>query len=224
MFLSNKTCLFVSLISDNPKEYFANLEKYERLGIDGIHFDVMDGNFVPRLGLHPELLKEITSATNLPVEVHVMLDRPSRFIETLVLSGAKRLIFHLESQESIYQLLEKAREYQVELGVAINPSTQISSLSTLLPLVDAVMLMAIQPGIPKHRILSETFPRLKELRTLRDFTAPSVIIGVDGGITFANAKDLTQAGGDYLICGSGTFFDSKNDLESNIHTLLALID
>ena len=221
--MNRQTKYFVSTISDSPSDYFSNLEKFEAFGLNGIHFDVMDGAFVPRLGLFPELLKAISSRTSLPIEVHIMMDTPSRFIEVFVASGANRIIIHFESKEFSTQLISFAKKLNVEVGIAIKPSTPIEAIRSILPEVDSVLLMAINPGIPKHPILPQAVNRLRQLSQIRDAILPSLEIGVDGGVTFQNIPELVNNGADYLICGSGTVFDPGGSVESNIKKMFVTL-
>jgi len=210
----------VSTISDNPREIFKHLPIFESVGFGGLHFDLMDGSFVPRLGLYPELLKEIRKETNLYIEVHIMIEKPSRFLDVIVNSGANRVIFHMETGEDLDELIRLAKIHEVEIGLAINPLTPAINLKPFLNEIDSVLLMAINPGIPKHPLLPSTFPKLKETRLLIDEINPRVEIVIDGGVTFNNHKELLMSGADRLICGSGTIFHNENTLENNLERLL----
>lgn len=210
----------VSTISDNPREIFEHLPIFESVGFGGLHFDLMDGSFVPRLGLYPELLKEIRKETNLHIEVHIMLEKPSRFLDLIVDSGANRVIFHIETGEDLNELIRLAKIHGVEIGLAINPLTPATNLKPFLNEINSVLLMAINPGIPKHPFLESTFPKLKETRLLIDGSNPGVEIVIDGGVTFSNHKELLLSGANKLICGSGTVFHNENTLEENLKRLL----
>jgi ribulose-phosphate 3-epimerase len=210
----------VSTISDSPREIFEHLPIFESAGFGGLHFDLMDGIFVPRLGLYPELLKEIRRSTNLYIEVHIMIQKPSRFLDLIVDSGANKVIFHLETEEDLNELIKLAKKHEVEIGIAINPLTPTTFLEPFLTEIDSVTLMAINPGIPKHPFLESTFPKLKETKSLIDKINPKVEIVIDGGVTFSNHKKLLMSGADKLICGSGTVFHYENSLEKNLDFLL----
>lgn len=214
----------ISVISDNPRTFFRNLKQYEKQGLKGLHFDVMDGVFVPRLGLFPELLKEIRQISNIFVEVHVMLTKPSKFIQAFSQAGADRMIFHVESDENMENLINLSQEEGMSVGVAINPSTSISSIIPHLGKIQSVMLMAINPGIPKHPLIETTYNRLQDLRALVNNSAPNVEIEIDGGVTFANFEKLIDQGADVLICGSGTVFQPTDSLDNNLSRLLKSFD
>jgi ribulose-phosphate 3-epimerase len=217
--LNKKQELFVSTISDNPKNIFKNLKIYDQLGVSGIHFDIMDGSFVPRFGLYPELLEEIRSETQLPIEVHLMTTNPDPYIETLVSAGADRIVVHLEALSNPIKTLSLIRKNGAESGIALNPQTKIGDVKILLQELDLIMLMAINPGIPKHAFIPSTMAKLIDLKKNLDETSSDIKISVDGGVTFDNAKSLFENGADIIICGSGTIFSKENSVEININTL-----
>lgn len=213
---------YVSTISDNPRDIFKNLPVFEEHGISGIHFDVMDGIFVPRLGLYPELLRSIRSSSNLPIEVHLMLTDPDKYIEIFVESGASRVLVHFESLQNPHKTIELINRFGVESCLVLNPGTEIRQIEDYIGEIAAVMLMAINPGIPKHPFISSTLGRLKDLKNLISVVNPGVRIGIDGGVTFDNVNDLYQNGADWLICGSGTIFKPDGDLIENLSRLQAI--
>ncbi len=221
--MNNKKELFISTISDNPKDVFKNLSIYEKMGISGIHFDIMDGIFVPRFGLYPELMEAIQSETKLPIEVHLMVSNVEAYINRFASAGATRLIFHAETLQQPMTLISQIKEMGIEVGIALNPKTQIDSLIQIIPEVDLVLLMAINPGIPKHPFIPETLDKLDSLRRLIRQNNSTSRIGIDGGVTFQNVVTLFENGADILICGSGTIFKTENTLESNLISLTTLI-
>lgn len=215
---------FVSTISDNPSRIFENLKLFEQNKIEGIHFDIMDGIFVPRLGLYPELLREIHRHTKLPIEVHLMTVNIQPYIETLALYGASRVIFHVETKEDIEILIREARSNRLDVGMAISPDTDLDKLTRYLGKIDFIMLMAVHPGSVKKPLLSETFTRLTMLREILKRELLSMPIAIDGGITFDNIEPLSSLGADYFVCGSGTIFSPRGTLEQNLANLSGLLD
>jgi ribulose-phosphate 3-epimerase len=217
--LNREIQFFVSTISDDPKKIFENLPIYESLGISGIHFDVMDGSFVPRIGLYPELLSSIRSTTNLPIEVHLMLQEPDNFIQIFRDNGANRILVHLESLQNPSRTLDIIKSTGAKSCIVLNPSTDFSSLKNYIDKIDSIMLMAINPGIPKHPFIPSTHTKLNSLKIWAEELKPNLTIGIDGGVTFENARSLYQNGADWLVCGSGTFFRPGFDLQVNINDL-----
>ena len=217
--MSKKIEFYASTISDNPKLIFEHLPILAEHGISGIHFDVMDGNFVPRIGLYPELLKSIKDYTELPIEAHLMLSNPAEYIKLFVEAGARRILVHYESLGDPHKTLKLIKEIGSESCVVLNPKTDFLLLEEIIDEVDSIMLMAINPGIPKHPFISETFEKLNKLKTWISLNNPNIRIGIDGGITFDNAKQLYEYGADWLICGSGTIFKPGANLIENLTIL-----
>jgi ribulose-phosphate 3-epimerase len=215
--------LSCSVISGDPLTIVNEIKNLEEGGIDSFHFDVMDGIFVPRLGLYPEYLVMLRTLTSLPIDVHMMIENPELFIGEFAKVQGVRLIPHLEAMRHPSRTLMRIRELGVSAGVAINPGTYIPSIKPLVEYVDSVMLMAINPGIVGHRMLKNTFERITELKELLgDKTEIKVII--DGGVTFENASELISAGADSIVCGAGTVFKEVNQVLENTQKIRRIVD
>jgi ribulose-phosphate 3-epimerase len=206
--------LSCSVISGNPLSFTKDITLLEQGGINSFHFDVMDGVFVPRLGLYPEYLRMLSGLTNLPIEVHLMMENPELFIEEFINAGSTRLIPHIESLKHPVRTMMKIQEKGAKSGIALNPGTHISVVEPLLDYIDSVMLMAINPGIVGHKLLSSTFQRLGQLRELLGWETDIKII-VDGGVTFENASELLEAGANSIVCGAGTVFKDQSRIFEN---------
>lgn len=217
--LSRTPEFYVSTISDNPESVFENIAIFERENMHGIHFDVMDGHFVPRLGLYPELLKAIRKTTKLPIEVHVMASESEKILADFADAGADRILVHSESTPHSHRILTTIKKMGMGAGIVLNPGTPLDSIDFLVDELDVVMLMAINPGIPKHPIIPSTFRKLGKLRKKLDKLKPETLIGLDGGVTFENACTLIEAGADWLVCGSGTVFAPEGTVLENIDRL-----
>lgn len=217
--MNRKIEFYVSTISDDPKLIFEHLPIFKHCGISGIHFDVMDGNFVPRIGLYPELLKSIRDASDLPIEVHLMLSNPDQYIRTFMEAGAQRILVHFESLSNPEKTLKLINSLGLESCLVLNPETDFFSIRNFISEVDSIMLMAIRPGFPRHPFIPETFEKLQNLKDWLNRSKQELRIGIDGGVTFDNAKKLYEYGADWLICGSGTIFKPGASLSDNISKL-----
>ena len=215
--------LSCSVISGNPLSFINDVNLLEQGGIDSFHFDVMDGIFVPRLGLYPEYLKMLSSLTSLPIEVHLMIENPELFLEDFVVVGATRVIPHIEPLKHPVRTMMKIQESGAKAGIALNPGTHISMVEPLVDHIDSVMLMAINPGIVGHKILVNTFQRLRDLREMLGWDKNIKII-LDGGVTFENASELIEAGADSIVCGAGTVFKDHTRVLENTSDLRTLVD
>ena len=222
MNLNNRTNfeLFASAISTPVSNLINNLQLLEEMGIDGIHIDVMDGLFVPRLGMYPELVGELRSLTSLPIEIHMMIENTESFVKDFVSAGANIIVPHIETLRHPTRTIEFIKNQGVQVGIAINPGTNLSTLEELLPQIDIITVMAINPGIVGHSFIEQSYKKLQKLATMLSECAPGVCIEVDGGITFKNAQMILGAGANRLVCGAGTIFHKDRGVEDNIKILL----
>ena len=215
--------LSCSVISGDPLSIREDIRNLEEGGIDSFHFDVMDGVFVPRIGLYPEYLRMLKSLTKLPIEIHLMLENPEPYIEHFSKFGEVKLIPHIESMRHPIRTLMRIRDENCTAGVAINPSTHLSAIEPVIDHIDSVMLMSINPGIVGHKLLDNTFERLAALKSVIGPDKDIKII-LDGGVTFENAVQLIEAGADSIVCGAGTVFKEKHDVLGNTSGLRKLVN
>lgn len=204
--------LTASLICANMLKLAEEIATLEEGGVDYLHFDVMDGLFVPRYGLHPEILTAVRSVTNLPVDVHLMVENPDPYIPVFAKEGADMIAVHAESTRHLHRSLMLIKEHGAKAGVALNPATPVESLQYVLDDLDWVMLMAINPGIVGHKLIPGAIDKIKKMKEMvadRD----GFIIQIDGGVTFESAPRMLEAGANMLVCGSSTIF--KPDQKSS---------
>lgn len=212
----NRCKLAASIICGNSFNLEADLAALEKGGIDYIHFDVMDGVFVPRFGLFPEYLKAIRSKTNLPIEVHMMVQDPEPYIQDFVNAGATILTPHIEPLMHVHRTVMKIKNAGVQAGLALNPGTPLSSLDSILEDLDLVMLMAINPGIVGHKLIPRTMEKIADLRKKIDEIDKDIMIEIDGGVTPESGVEMMEAGANMLVCGTGTIFQPPAKLDDKI--------
>jgi len=215
--------LSASIICANMANIARDIKSLETAKIDYIHFDVMDGIFVPRYGLHPEMLLAITEQTKIPVDVHLMIHDPLSYIEIFAKNGADIISVHAESTTHLDQAIRLIKQYGCRAGVAINPSTSLSVLDYVLGDIELVVLMAINPGILGHKLIPKMMDKISELKhKIRDY--PGVKIQIDGGVTFDSAPEMIRRGANMLVCGSSTIFKKNLRIESKVTELKRKID
>lgn len=214
--MKKKPLIAASLICSNPLNLEKDIQELIKGDADYMHFDVMDGSFVPRYGLYPEILSDLTRMTNIPVDVHMMVENPEDFIEDFKNAGASFYNFHIESTAHAHRIVKKIEKANMKPGVALNPATSISTLDYLIEDIKMVVLMAINPGIVGHKLIPNMINKISELREYADKRGnKDLLIQIDGGVTFESGYKMVEAGADILVCGTGTIYRPLEDSISN---------
>ncbi len=174
-------------------------------GADWIHVDVMDGHFVPNLTLGPVVVEACRRATTLPLDVHLMIAPPEPLLEAFVRAGADRLTVHVEATPHIHRALQRIRDLGCRPGVALNPGTPVAAIEPVLPLVDLVLVMSVNPGFGGQRFLPEVLPKVRQVRALLDRVRPQALVEIDGGINAETLPLAREAGAQVFVAGSAVF-------------------
>ena len=176
-------------------------------GADYLHFDVMDGLFVPNISIGIPVLKSLRRATDMFIDVHLMIDRPVRYAEQFCKAGAEMVTFHVEadSQENILRAIDIARGLGKKAGVVIKPNTPAEAVLPFLPMVDIILVMTVEPGFGGQHFMHEQLPKISRVRELIDTLAPDCELEVDGGIDGTTAALAIEAGANVLVAGSAVF-------------------
>ncbi len=192
-----------SLLSADPMHFAAELSSVESAGADLHHIDVMDGHFVPNLTYGLPLITALKNSCKIPLDVHVMITNPDEVAEEYLRAGADIFSFHVEAARHHHRLLTMIRSQGKRAGIAINPGTSLASLSSLLPYLDQVNIMSVNPGFSGQQFIPEAIARVRTVASmLKDIGRQAEVdIQVDGGVNGANAKELIRAGASILVAG-----------------------
>lgn len=220
--ISRRYTLTASLICADMLNLEKEVKMLEQGGIDSIHFDVMDAMFVPRYGLHPEMLAAVRSVTTLPIHVHAMVEDIEPYIETFVKAGATTIMPHVESHSHLHRTLKKIHDAGAEAGAAMNLATPLSALDYILDDISVVMLMAINPGIVGHKLIPSALDKISDLKD--KLAGRPIDIEIDGGVTPESASVMIQNGATRLVCGSSTIFKEGESVVEKIKELRATIN
>lgn len=200
----NKIWVAPSILSAD----FARMgEEIERLdGVaDIIHCDVMDGMFVPNISFGPKMVADIRKHTKLPLDVHMMVQAPERYVDSFIKSGADYITIHLEACDCIAETLKHIRAAGVKCGVVVNPGTDVEGVREYLPLADMVLLMSVNPGFGGQKFIPHVMEKIRALRKMLDDGGHDVRLEIDGGICTENVEEVKHAGADVIVAGSYLF-------------------
>ncbi len=198
-----------SILSADFVRLGEEIKATEDAGAHMLHIDVMDGHFVPNITIGPAVVASIRKITGLPLDVHLMIEEPDRFLKDFVNAGADFLTVHFEASVHLHRTVQWIKESGVKAGVSINPATPIWNLENILWDVDMILLMSVNPGFGGQEFIPNTVEKLKLLKKMMNGAGLSPLIEVDGGIKIENAKEIVDAGADILVMGSA-FFNSQN--------------
>lgn len=183
----------------------AEVQAAEAAGADVIHVDVMDGRFVPNITMGPLVVEALRRVTSLPLDVHLMIVEPERYVEDFARAGAAVISVHLEASPNLHRTLQFIRSLGCRAGVAINPHTPASAVAEVMPLVDLINVMTVNPGFGGQIFIEETLAKIARLRAMIGDVQRSIDLEVDGGITAETAPSVVQAGANLLVVGTAAF-------------------
>jgi len=197
--------LAASILSSDFGRLAEEVKAVERAGADWIHVDVMDGHFVPNITIGPDVVRAIRKTTSLPLDVHLMIERPESYIEAFADSGAEWLSVHTEATVHLHRLIQRIRELGVKPCAALNPATPLDRIQNVLSDLDMVLVMTVNPGFGGQKFISSMLPKVRRCRELIDQSGANVLLEVDGGVHSDTIGDLSEAGADVFVSGSAIF-------------------
>lgn len=203
-----------SILSADFSRLGEQIAEVSKAGADYIHVDVMDGNFVPNITIGSPVLASLRSKTNLPLDVHLMIEQPEKHISQFTEAGANIITVHVEVSRHLHRLIETIKNSGVKAGVALNPATPISAVDEVLPILDLVLIMTVNPGFGGQAFIAGMMNKIARMRKKLDDSGAEVELEVDGGINNDIAVNVAQAGAEVLVAGSAIFNSQQNPGEA----------
>ncbi|MEK6691052.1 MAG: ribulose-phosphate 3-epimerase [Nitrospirota bacterium] len=211
-----------SILSADFSRLGEEVKKVQSAGADLIHIDVMDGHFVPNITVGPLIVKALRKVTNLPLDVHLMISNPEKYIDEFGKAGAKILTVHVETCPHLHRMIHTVKKMGIEIGVSLNPATPLTTLEHILEDLDMVLLMSVNPGWSGQEFIPQIIPKIKKLREMIDKGGYKVSIEVDGGVKVDNAHKVASAGANILVMGSAIF--ETKDYKETIRKVRSRLD
>lgn len=187
-------------------------------GADYIHLDVMDGAFVPNITFGPMVVRAVRQVTELPLDVHLMINEPERYVEEFVDAGANILTVHAEACTHLHRTVQHITETGCRAGVALNPATPIEMVREILPFLDLVLVMSVNPGFGSQRFIETTTSKLRRMRHMQEEYNPLCELEVDGGVYATNIDDVVRSGANVIVTGTAVF-NKNGSVKENIKAL-----
>lgn len=194
-----------SILSADFSKLGEDIKTIEAAKGDMIHIDVMDGRFVPNISFGVPIIKCIRDKTDLPFDVHLMIEEPSRYIKSFVDAGADIITVHIEADRHIDRTINYIKSLGAKASVALNPATPVNQIEQIFGMLDMVLLMSVNPGFGGQKFISYTYDKIRKIKKMADELNPDIMIEVDGGVDSSNIKGIVEAGANVLVAGSSVF-------------------
>jgi len=197
----------------------SEVKKLQQAGVDMLHFDVMDGHFVPNFGLGPVFLEHLRKLTPLPFEAHLMIEQPERYVERFVAAGSQTVAAHIETFTDFRDLARQIRQLGASPAIALNPDTPVERIEPFLEEVSQVLVMTVQPGFAGQQLVEHTIPKIKKVKDIILDKKLSIDVAADGNVSFRKAPEMVLAGADVLVCGTSSLFSGKVSFSEAVRLL-----
>ena len=216
-----KNILAPSILAADFKELGQAIKTIEENGAEYLHYDVMDGIFVPSISFGMPVLASIRSCTKQVMDVHLMITEPIRYIKVFKEAGADLITIHLEACEDVAATIKAIREAGLKVGLSIKPATEAEAIRPYLDQIDMILVMSVEPGFGGQKFIPESLDKIRALRAMVEEAGVDVDIEVDGGIYQANVKEVLDAGANIIVSGSGVF---KGDIAKNTREFMEILN
>ena len=206
-----------SILSADFSQLGHEIKNLENSGADMIHVDVMDGHFVPNLTIGPPVIKALRKYTNIPFDVHLMINPVHKYIKDYAESGADIITIHPEATTSLQESIDEIKKFKKKVGLSLNPDTKIKVIEKYLDQIDLVLVMSVFPGFGGQKFIKDVLKKIEKINEIKHKKNFQFDIEVDGGINFSNFKEVLEAGANVLVSGTTIFKENNGDIKKNIN-------
>ena len=206
-----------SILSADGGKLAEEILAVEKAGADWIHVDVMDGNFVPNITMGPAMVASLRKATRLPFDVHLMIAEPDQYVEAFFKAGADIITVHVEASAHLHRTVELIKGFGVKAGVSLNPATSLDQVEEIIPFIDLLLIMSVNPGFGGQQFIPTTLSKIARAGKMLNASPRKPLLEVDGGVNLKNIGDIAQAGADVIVAGAAVF--GTDDYQKTITSL-----
>jgi len=194
-----------SILSADGGRLGEEIAAVEKAGADWIHIDVMDGHFVPNITIGPAIITSLRKTTALPLDVHLMIDKPENYIESFARAGADIITVHVETASHLHRTIDSIKKLGKKAGCSLNPSTSLTQVEEILPDIDLLLIMTVNPGFGGQQFIKNTLTKIAKARKMIDAHSCRTLLEVDGGVNLKNIADISLAGAEIFVAGASVF-------------------
>jgi len=206
-----------SILSADGSRLREEITAVEKAGSDWIHIDVMDGHFVPNITMGPAIISALRKITKLPFDVHLMIENPEDYIESFAVAGADIITVHVEAANHLHRTIDVIKKAGKKAGVSLNPATPLTQIEEILPDIDLLLIMSVNPGFGGQQFIKTTLPKIIKARKMLDTLPNKPYLEVDGGVNLQNIAGIAKAGADVFVAGASIF--GTDDYQQTINAL-----
>ena len=217
--MTRKINICPSILSADFSKLGEEIAAVEKAGADMIHVDVMDGHFVPNLTIGPVVIKSARKSTKLPFDVHLMIEMPEKYIEDYAKAGADIITFHYEAVKDSKAIIKQIKALGKKAGISIKPNTSEQVLKDIVPELDLILVMSVEPGFGGQKFMPNSLEKLRNLRKMIEATGKNILLEVDGGINAETIHSVLEAGADTIVAGSAVYGGNPAEYATNIKKL-----
>ncbi len=208
-----------SILSADGGRLNEEIAAVEKAGADWIHVDVMDGHFVPNITMGPGIISALRKTTKLPFDVHLMIENPENYIESFAKAGADIITVHVEATDNLRRIIDLIKKYGKKSGVSLNPNTPLTRIENILPDIELLLVMAVNPGFGGQKFIGDTLPKISKADQMLQGLPNKPLLEVDGGVNLQNVKSIIAAGAQVIVAGASIF--GSGDYQKTIAGLKA---